>query len=419
MLPPNELKKELLELAKIQLYIDSQGGVEKNGNLFDDHHERRLIILRHFGLPATNENVELLFVDKMPSDADLDAIIKKLKISAVDHLSKPIRSELQILEEAINYKTPVDLVMGELKITNHIYTQFVYHHILLTKRDSPAIVLEALRKADTPRTINLLGIVALAKALGDEEKQMMEELYANGIKYLNEYLTAYRVEDEKSKHHFSQLDEFWVDLTGGYEFKSLEDKFKTLAHYLMNYLYLHVGYHEYRVVELEIYYHDPEKHPDPYVQLDIDRLSAGEWHFNGRGVEITMGDWEKGIYGGILIRGLRTIDEQSRYVNGSKEVVREIFSGLGNITNDDFSISIKELQDGAVTEEEPIRTSRVGLRKRKNDPEDYAAKKYRYIVELNKNHNFMDKEKVVKDLISTGKITKEKGDDIMEKDFPF
>ena len=168
MLPPHSLKKELLELAKIQLYIDSHGGVEKNGNLFDDHHERRLIILRHFGLPATNENVELLFVDKMPSDADLDAIIKKLKISAVDHLSKPIRSEIQILEEAIREKTPYDVVMGELKITNHIYTKFVYHHILLTKRDTPAIVLEALRLADTPRTLNLLGIVALAKALGEQ-----------------------------------------------------------------------------------------------------------------------------------------------------------------------------------------------------------------------------------------------------------
>jgi hypothetical protein len=398
MLPPLILKKELLELAKLQLFINSHGGFEKNESLCDEHLARGLKMLQNFGLPTTKVYVDILFVDKLPTDADLDAIIKRLIQAAKDYLSSPVKTEIQILEEAVKTKADHQQILPELGITLHIYTQFVYDHILLEKRDTPANVLEALRLANTPRTLNLLGIVALAKSLGEEEKQMMDELYGMGIKYLDLYLTAYRVEDEKTKHHFSQLDEFWNDLTGGYEFKTLEDKFDTLASYLMNYLYLQIGYMEYRIVELEVYYHDPDKHPDPYVHFDFERLYAGQWHYNGTGIEITMGDYEKGIYGGILIRGIRTIEEKPRYISGTKDVLREIFSGIGNITDDEFGISIRELEDGTVAEEEPVRSSRIGLRKRKTDTANFAAKQYRYIVELNIDHNFKDKKRVVRGL---------------------
>ncbi len=413
MLPPNELKKELLELAKIQLYIDSHGGNEKNGALCDDHLARGLKILHHFGLPTTDEYVELLFVYKMPTDADLNNTIRKLIIAAQVHLSAPIKTDVQILEEAVKEDKPYDVVFGELGITDHIYSQFVYHHILRTKRDSPAAVLEALRKADTPRTMNLLGIVALAKALGEDEKKMMEELYGMGIKYLNEYLAAYRVEDEKSKHHFSQLNEFLNDLMGGYEFKSLDEKFGTLTHYLMNYLYLSVGAKAYRIIELEIYYHDPVNHPDPYVHKAPEQLSVGRWYYNGMGVDITFGDLERGIYGGILIRGIRTIENSPRYISGTINVLREIFNNLGDITEGDYGFFIREMEDGIVKEEEPTRSTRIGLTKKKDDTDNYAEKDYRYLVEVNLLHKFKDKEKVVRKLLSIGKIKSDDAKEIM------
>jgi len=413
MLPPQILKKELFELAKLQLYINSHGGAEKNKNLSDEHLARGLKMLQNFGLPDTRKHVDILFLDKLPTDADLEAIIKRLIQAAKDHLSAPVKTEIQILEEAVNLKADHQQILPELGITLHIYTQFVYEHLLLTKRDTPANVLEALRLANTPRTLNLLGIVALTKALGEKEKKMMEELYGMGIKYLDQYLTAYRVEDEKDKHHFSQLDEFWNDLTGGYEFKTLEDKFDTLAGYLMNHLYLAVGAQSYRIIELEIYYHNPKDHLDPYVHKAPEQLTAGRWYYNGMGVDITFGDKEKGIYGGILIRGIRTIDDNPQYIGGTINVLREIFNNLGDITNGDFGFCIKEAIDDFEDAFSPVKSARIGLTKKKEDADNYIDKKYRYIAEVNLQHKFKGKERVVKQLLAEGAITPEDAYKIM------
>ena len=203
----------------------------------------------------------------------------------------------------------------------------------------------------------------------------------------------------------SHLANFMRDLKGISVNGKLDRKFDALANNLMNNLCLVVGTKRYRIIELEVYYYDEGNHPDPYVHRDDKQLDTGNWYFNGMGIDITIGDREKKIYGGILIRGVRTLGNDPRYVSGPSNVLKEIFSNLGSIESGDRGICISDISEGEieVKKKEPIKTTRIGLTK-KTDDNNYIEKKYRYIAEVNFPHKFKDKEKVVKQLLAEGAI---------------
>ena len=411
----SKLKNTIRSLAKIQLHIDSNGGPEENGELFEEYFYIRAKILASFGLPDSNKYGEILFVKTQPTDNDIENIINKLKQAASDYLLSPAKTDVQILEEAVELKLDPEQVLPEFGITSHLYTLFVYKEILLTKRDEPLAVLEALRLANDKKTLNLLGIVALAKNFGEEEKKMLEYLNTKGVKYLDLYIPAFQLEGKAEETQQNQLSEFWIDLNGGFEFKTLDDKFSALTHYLMNYLCLVVADQPYRITELEVYYHDKDNHPDPYVHCSSEQLFAGNWYFNGAGLDITFGDYEKKIYGGLLIRGIMKFGENPRYISGPSNVLKEIFSNIGNVLNGEGGICLRELNEEIIQtiETEPSQSVRIGLTKKKEDTGNYAEKKYRYLVELNLQHKFKDKEKVIRQLLVDKKITKEQAKEIM------
>ncbi|MCE9540404.1 MAG: hypothetical protein K8R85_14485 [Bacteroidetes bacterium] len=407
------LKNALRGLAKIQLHLDSIGGPAENSEIFEEYCQIRESILQRFGLPNSNTYGNIFFVKSIPTDTELDAMIKNLQQTASEYLLAPVKTEAQMLQEAIDQKIASEQVLSELGITQHIYTNFVYREILLTKKDNSLSVLEALRLADEPKTLNLLGIVALCKVFGEEEQNMLQYLTEKGIKYLEPYLSAFQLNGKDKEIELSQIGEFWNNLNGGYEFKTLDEQFNTLTHYLMNYLCLLGGDQPYRIIETEIYYHEKAKHPDPYVHCATEQLFAGNWYFNGSGLDITFGNHDKKIYGGILIRGIRTLEKTPRYISGPSNVLKEIFSNLGSVVHGTHSICLRELNEKTIKEIETLKCSRIGLTKKKEDTENYIEKKYRYIVELNLLHKFKDKEKIVKQLFIENKITKEQTKEIL------
>ena len=183
----------------------------------------------------------------------------------------------------------------------------------------------------------------------------------------------------------------------------------------MNRLCLTVAGQVYRITELEIYYHDKDNHPDPYVHCSPEQLFAGNWYFNGMGLDITFGDYEKKIYGGLLVRGIMKSGKNRRYISGPSNVLKEFFSAIGNVTDGKNGICLREWNpDNTETiVAEPIQSVRIGLTKKKDDVDNYADKHYRYIVALNLQHKFKDKEKVVRQLVSDGTITPEQANEIM------
>lgn len=203
-----------------------------------------------------------------------------------------------------------------------------------------------------------------------------------------------------------QLLNFWNEINHNVKHNSLDEQFNSITNTLMNYLCLSVSNATFKITECEIYYYDIE-HPDPYVHQGESQLYAGKLYFNkAGGVDITFGNIAYPLYASVLIRGIRNL-KTNEYTNKITEIVNVLFENLGNIITEDSSIHLRELLPEYIKIEVPIRSKRIGLKKKEADFEEYIDKPYRYITELTPTHNFKDKENVVKQLLAENKIQKE------------
>lgn len=210
--------------------------------------------------------------------------------------------------------------------------------------------------------------------------------------------------EEKEKNEIYR----YLKLECGDESKKLEDKFFELANYLMNDVWLVVAGKQYKMTELEIYYSDKDsdkkEHVDPYVHCADEQRSVGKWYFNGSGLDITFGEY---VYGGILIRGIVERGTK-KHINGSSNVLKEIFFNMRDVYTDKggFCLQVRTPEEKQASEK-PIRTVRIGLTKKDDDNEKFYEKEYRYIIDLNLEHKFKDKEAVIKALFSDREKRKE------------
>lgn len=404
-----QIKDALTELANLQVALYKSGGPLEDGQLFEEMLALQEGMLNSLGLPSTTENTGLLwFNGGVPTELELAERVRKLKQTAQEYLLSPARSEIQILKDAQESKASAFSTLPELGISTHSYTIFVYENILLARRDKIENVLEELRRANQPRILHVLG--SLAEGTMEKPLEVIEALRQLGLRYIDDFAMTFPEKDKRNEAN--RLFEFWRDIKGGFDFKTLDDKFKAHTHYLMNYLCLVVGVHTYRITECEVYYHDSEKHRDPYVHKRSQQLFAGNWYFNDMGIDLTFGNCDKKIYGGILIRGIRSL-QTNRYISGASNVLREIFDKFGNIMQGNKGLCLREINHGVIKEEEPTRSTRIGLTRKIEDTQDFISKPYRYIVELNLAHKFKDKEKVVRQLLKEGKILNEEAYNMM------
>ena len=200
---------------------------------------------------------------------------------------------------------------------------------------------------------------------------------------------------------------FWNDLTSGSQFPTANDWFESLADTLMNDMILHVGGSRFRITECEFYYYD-EDHPDVYVHQSDAQMSAGQLHLNkAGGFDITFGNKNYPAWGGILIRGMRNL-ESNEYHSRVTDIVTIILRALDNIVLNKGCVWFSAANPANFEPESPVSSTRVGLRKKEEDLDDYISKPYRFLVELNPNHKFKEKEKVVKELFDSNAIDKVK-----------
>jgi hypothetical protein len=106
---------------------------------------------------------------------------------------------------------------------------------------------------------------------------------------------------EQLKQHPNENHEKWFD---------------EIAKQLMNHYSICVGNNHYRIVECEIYYNNNKDHIDPFIHRHEKQLQNGTIYFHGFGIDLTFGDAEKNIHGGILIRSVRNIEGENQYTNG-------------------------------------------------------------------------------------------------------
>ena len=186
MINEDFLKRTLTKLAKLQIALAKKGGPSEDGELFEKILEIQEDVLTSFGLPISSVNEELILFNTLPTDTEVNERIKLLQKSATAYLLSNAKSELQTLKEAQELKQDSSIVLPELKVTNHIYTLFVYNKILLEYKDSLENILQELKFTNHPDILNALG--RLGQGTLEDKSTVIDILKAVGVKYIDQFM---------------------------------------------------------------------------------------------------------------------------------------------------------------------------------------------------------------------------------------
>lgn len=174
--------------------MSQKGGPANDGNLFDLVLELQSGILKSFGLPETPENEKLLWFSSVPTDSEVENIIRQLREKAIDYLTSNAKPDLQILKEAQEEMKDPYFILPELNIATHTYTLFVYSEILLAKRDSVENVLHELGFAEKRGLLNTIG--NLVEGNYNNPSGALLDIKESGLKYIDQFL----INNSKSKY---------------------------------------------------------------------------------------------------------------------------------------------------------------------------------------------------------------------------
>ncbi len=200
------------------------------------------------------------------------------------------------------------------------------------------------------------------------------------------------------KHLVSQIDEV-----------NSNDICKQIAQILMCEYQLDIKDHIFSLSELEFYIYS-DQHPDPYVHKNDRQKKIGKFYVhpqdgNYGGIDFTIGDTEKYIFGGVLIRGLKR-ECDKKFISGPNLVKKEIYNIL-NIENKETEKKYEQLQN--ISDEQikvvshkndkVVRCStRIGLKPKFEDYQvggKYIYKLHRFITYAEeKGHKFKEKGSV-------------------------
>lgn len=169
----------------MQLTLYNKGDHISNSHLFERMTELQALILRCFGLPFTLRYEDIISFDHLPSDQEIENCIALLHKTATDYLLSEVKSEQQILREALALKKEPLKVLQELNIKTHTYTVFVYEYILLTHKASAKEVLNELKLVNHGERLSMLSRLALGLITPDHSA--ITTLKDNGVKYIDDF----------------------------------------------------------------------------------------------------------------------------------------------------------------------------------------------------------------------------------------
>jgi hypothetical protein len=297
--------------------------------------------------------------------------------------------------------------LKQLQVPVYGYTKFLCYEILYWENPEEEIIKE-MERASEPFFQKMIEDIENGIVIGPGNA--LELLKNFGFQFVDEYFQelAEKVKAKdpsvfgsvkmdpiivsSSSKRPSTVDEF-EEALNSHPDEGHEQWFDELANCLMNHLVLQVGENRYRIVVCEFYYNDKERkdkspiHRDPYVHCGKKQLTSGEFYCNkAGGLDITFGSQDIEIHGGILIRGLKNLDDNS-FINGVWCITEEVINNMGSLLDD--SVSVRLSNDSAsIVKHEPTKGVRVNLPKPNVSSDDfklhkeYFLKPYRYVVEV-------------------------------------
>jgi hypothetical protein len=198
----------------------------------------------------------------------------------------------------------------------------------------------------------------------------------------------------------------------------IDNQFRHLAEVLLNSYVLNTSKGHYRFTEIEFYTYNKDWHPDCFTHKDKLQLQKGKWYFhknekgtlkNGKrkGLDITIGNPNECIYGGILLRAMvnmKDINDIKNYIYGPSKLVDKILcdsekNGIRDIVDDTLDKGVCDNtnlffpKQEVVNNEEIYNCSRVGLKEDKGEKNVFIDKEYRYFIYPKKGHS--EKEKIM------------------------
>lgn len=166
------------------------------------------------------------------------------------------------------------------------------------------------------------------------------------------------------------------------------EHFRKIAESLMRGHALQLNDEIFEFTDIEFYYQS-EIHKDINTHAKPGQTTCGELFFNGYGVDITFGDSAKGIYGGILLRGLRNT-RTGAFTCKPMAVLEQVMRSIGSVFTVDKKIGIIAFRGN---EEEVVASRRLRLSKE----DETNERPYRFLTYLIAEHKFDNKEAVVKE----------------------
>lgn len=182
------------------------------------------------------------------------------------------------------------------------------------------------------------------------------------------------------------------------EFKN----FDKIADILLNQTIIYADQNKYRICEIEFYYKG-DGHEDTYTHCDDDQLEFKKFYFhkfkNGtykagtyKCVDITLGNKDKQIYFGVLIRSIYDIDNKV-FIEGPCRSVNKFLEHFSFTTVTDFMkgkpdpLDIEDKthkfyleEDKTLTKERVYKGPRIGL---SDKYPEFRNKDYRYATMIN------------------------------------
>ncbi len=176
---------------------------------------------------------------------------------------------------------------------------------------------------------------------------------------------------------------------------ALEASFDQIARALFQNCYIRIHQSDYQLTEIEFYYYHPQKHPDIYVHKNAVQLKLGNWYFHGSGLDITFGQKAKGIYGGILLRGIKNLST-GQYCSGPINTLRELMRNFQLIT---AAHQMQLVEAQIAKQKDIIKAPRIGLNPKRDQEanSNYWSRPYRYLIDWEpeiSGHSFKNKLKV-------------------------
>lgn len=184
--------------------LKDNGGPEENVDLFEEVVHLEEEIMAAYGLPPSHQHLHILW-ELTNAEAFTDEVVQEtqqqLQEAATQHLMAPVKTNLEVLQEAQAEKHSAFNVLPEIGQPTHDYPLFLYEELLLKGKNTPQEILQELEKV---KELDCYGEVAtlLYRHRKSFKRTKIYKQLRPHLKFLDTYLLQLRALGQSEDNSF-------------------------------------------------------------------------------------------------------------------------------------------------------------------------------------------------------------------------